>query len=165
MATDLANLSPARTVPVLRTPDGAILTDTLAIAETLAEQNPAASLWPRDRAACGLVRSMVAEMHSGFGALRSDCPMMLAHAWQGFSPPKTVSDDLGRIADLWQLARDRHGAKGEWLSGAYSLADAFYAPVAARIATYGLPVTAMAHAYVAQTLADPAAWPAFMAIV
>jgi glutathione S-transferase len=140
MAADLAALAPARTVPVLRTPDGAILTDTLAMAETLAEQNPDAGLWPLDAAARGLARSMVAEMHSGFGALRGDCPMMLAHAWDGFVPADSVRDNLNRIEDLWHMARDRHGAEGIWLFGAYSLADAFYAPVAARIATYGLPI-------------------------
>ena len=156
MASDLVALAPARTVPVLRTPAGAILTDTLAMAETLAEQNPDAGLWPRDPAARGLARSMVAEMHSGFGALRGDCPMMLAHAWAGFVPAASVRDDLNRIENLWHMARDRYGAEGIWLFGAYSLADAFYAPVAARIATYGLPVGALARDYVAQTLADPA---------
>ena len=156
MAADLAPLAPARTVPVLRTPEGAVLSDTLAMAETLAEQNPDAGLWPADPLARGLARSMVAEMHSSFGALRGDCPMMLAHAWDAFAPSDAVRRDLDRIADLWQLARDRHGAAGPWLFGRYSLADVFYAPVATRIATYDLPVGAAARDYVAQTLADPA---------
>ena len=156
LAADLAPLSPARTVPVLRTPEGAVLTDTLAMAETLAERHPEAGLWPRDPAARALARSMVAEMHSSFGALRSDCPMMLAHAWQGFAPSDAVRADLRRIEALWTLARDRHGAGGDWLFGAWSLADAFFAPVATRIATYALPVGRQAQDYVALTLADPA---------
>ncbi|SEN03370.1 glutathione S-transferase [Loktanella fryxellensis] len=154
LAADLADLAPARTVPVLRTPDGAVLTDTIAMAETLAERHPDAGLWPRDPHARALARSMVAEMHAGFGALRSACPMMLAHAWDGFVAPDAVQADLSRLTALWALARARHGADGPWLFGTYSLADVFYAPVAARIATYGLPVDAAAQDYVAHTLAE-----------
>jgi len=152
LAADLADLAPARTVPVLRAPDGAILTDTLAIAETLAERHPDAGLWPSDPIARGLARSMVAEMHAGFGALRGECPMMLAFAWQNVPVSDAVSADVDRVCTLWAMARDRFGADGPWLFGAYSLADAFYAPVAARIATYGLPVPDAAQAYVAAHL-------------
>lgn len=156
MAADLADLAPARTVPTLRTPEGYVLSDTLAMAETLAERHPDAGLWPTDPAARALARSMVAEMHSGFGALRGACPMVLSRAWSGFAAPDAVHGDLDRIAQLWALARDRFGGDAPWLFGTYSLADVFYAPVAARIAAYGLPVADAAQDYVAAHLADTA---------
>ena len=150
MAADLAPLAPARLVPVMRTPEGTVVGDTLAMAETLAERHPDAGLWPADPALRAQARWLVAEMHAGFGALRSDCPMMLAHGWQGFAPSDAVRADLSRIEELWA----RTPGDG-WLFGNYSLADVFYAPVAARIATYGLPVGAGARAYVGRHLAEP----------
>jgi len=156
MATDLAHLAPARTVPVLQTKDGHVVTDSLAMAETLVEENPTVPLYPKDPAARALARSMVAEMHSGFGALRGDCPMMLAFCWDGFEASDAVVKDIARIEELWSLARARHGANGPWLFGEYSLADVFYAPVAMRITAYGLPVSAATQAYVDQHLSDPA---------
>ncbi|SEP75862.1 glutathione S-transferase [Loktanella sp. DSM 29012] len=155
MAADLADLAPARTVPVLRTPRGHVLTDSIAMAETLAEAHPQAGLYPADPGARALARSLVAEMHSGFAALRGDCPMMLAHGWQGFTPGPDVLADLARLETLWALARARHEAGGPWLFGTYSLADVFYAPAALRIATYDLPVSDAAQAYVAAHLNDP----------
>ena len=156
MATDLASLAPARLVPVMRTPDGMVVGDTLAMAETLAERHPEAGLWPEEKEARALARWMVAEMHSGFTALRGDCPMQLLHQYEGFTPTEDVRADLSRIQELWALARARHGSGGDWLFGAYSLADVFFAPVAARIAGYGLPVSTEAGAYVDRHLADPA---------
>ncbi|MWB77709.1 glutathione S-transferase [Pseudooceanicola sp. 216_PA32_1] len=156
MAADLAPLAPARLVPVMRLPDGVVVGDTLAMAETLAERHPQAGLWPADPAARALARWMVAEMHSGYGALRAACPMQLLHRYEGFAPPAEVLADLARIEEMWTLARDRHGADGPWLFGAYSLADVFFAPVAARIAGYGLPVGPGAAAYVAQVLEETA---------
>ena len=150
MAEDLAPLAPARLVPVMRTPEGTVVGDTLAMAETLAERHPDAGLWPSDPAHRAQARWLVAEMHSGFTALRGDCPMMLAHRWEGFRPSEAVRADLARIERLWD------GAPGDgWLFGAYSLADVFYAPVAARIGTYGLPVGDRARAYVARHMAEP----------
>lgn len=156
MADDLADLAPARFVPVLRTPEGIVVGDTLAMAETLAERHPDAGLWPADPAARGLARWMVAEMHSGFGALRGACPMQLLHRYRDFPVTQEVQADLARIETLWSLAQERHGGDGPWLFGAYSLADVFFAPVAARIAGYGLTVGAAAQAYVDAHLADPA---------
>ena len=150
----LAGLGTARTVPVLRTPDGWVLTDSLAIAETLHELHPDAGLWPQDGAARALARSMVAEMHAGFDALRAECPMMLAHGWSDFTPSQGVREDLQRIERLWSRARMRFGAGGRWLFGRYSLADVFFAPVAMRIATYALPVGDTARAYTAAHLCD-----------
>ena len=160
MKADLAHLAPAKTVPVLQTAQGHVLTDSLAMAETLVERHPEIDLYPRDPAARALARSMTAEMHSGFGALRGDCPMMLRFVWQGFAPSAAVRNDLQRIEYLWDLAQTGYGADGPWLFGAYSLADVFYAPVAMRITAYDLPVGGRAKAYVAAHLADPAfqAW-------
>jgi glutathione S-transferase len=160
MAQDLADLAPARFVPVMRDADGIVVGDSLAMAETLAERHPGAGLWSKDPAARALARWLVSEMHSGFGALRSDCPMQLLAQLGGFTPSDAVRADLARIEELWALARDRHGQDGPWLFGTYSLADVFYTPVAARIAGYDLPVGEAARRYVATCLTDPAflAW-------
>ncbi|MGR3492482.1 MAG: glutathione S-transferase [Shimia sp.] len=147
MAQDLAPLAPARTVPVLRTPEGHVIQDTLAMAETLAERHPDAGLWPSDPAARAKARWLVAEMHAGFTALRTECPMNLEHAWVGFAPSEAVLADVARIETLWDYA----GGDG-WLFGDYSLADVFYAPVAARIAGYDLSVGDAAQSYVARHL-------------
>lgn len=156
LARDLEPLAPARLVPVLRTPEGTVVQDTLAIAETLAERHPQAGLWPADPADRALARGIVAEMHAGFAALRGACPMNLEHAWQGFEPDAQVRADLDRIQQLWGMARAGRGDDSPWLFGPYSLADVFYAPVAARIAGYDLPVSAPARAYVDAHLANPA---------
>lgn len=156
MARDLAPLAPARLVPVLRDASGTVIFDSLAMAETLAERHPNAEHWPEEPAARALARSIVAEMHSGFAALRGDCPMQLLHRLEGFAPSEAVLADLARIETLWSLARSRHGAGGPWLFGRYTLADVFYMPVAARIAGYGLPVGEAAQGYVATCLADVA---------
>lgn len=149
----LARFAPARTVPALRLEDGTVVADTLAIAEELASRHPEAGIWPADPAARAGARMLAAEMHSSFGALRQACAMDLRRAYLGFQPSDAVLADLRRIETLWAWAKGRFGAGGPWLFGAYSAADAFYAPVAARIATYGLPVGEAAAAYVAQHLA------------
>lgn len=156
VAEQLANLAPARTVPTLVTPEGAIVSDSLAIAEELASRHPEAGLWPTDPRARATARTLAAEMHSGFAALRSACPMNLRTAYTGVTPSEAVLADLSRIETLWTHARATCTPPGPWLCGAYSAADAFFAPVAARIAGYGLPVSDAARAYVAAHLADPA---------
>lgn len=155
-AEDMAAIAPARTVPAIRTPDGDLLGETLAIAETLHERHPDAGLWPSDESARIFARWLVSEMHAGFGALRGDCPMQLAHQFGGFAPSDAVKADLKRIEELWALAIARFGGDGPWLFGEYCAADAFFAPVAARIAGYGLPVGPAAAAYVAAHLQDTA---------
>ncbi len=155
MANDLAHLAPAKTVPVMTTPAGHVVTDSLAMGETLNEAHPDAGLYPADAGARALARSMVAEMHSGFGALRNDCGMNLANLWDGFQPSKAVQADVSRIEHLWELARSQYGTTGPWLFGDYSLVDAFYAPVACRFATYGLARSQTSHDYINATLADP----------
>ncbi|WP_413872316.1 glutathione S-transferase N-terminal domain-containing protein [Albidovulum sp.] len=152
----LAEFPPARLVPAMRTPEGEVVGDTLAIAETLAERHPGAGLWPEDPAARAMARWMAAEMHSGFTALRGDCPMNLRVSYQDAAPRAEVLDDLARIDLLWARARDRFGGTAPWLFGRYTAADAFFAPVAARIATYNLPVSAAATGYVTAHLSDAA---------
>ncbi|SFR46547.1 glutathione S-transferase [Yoonia tamlensis] len=157
---ELAHLAPARTVPAMQTPEGYVLTDSLAMGETLVERHPDIDLYPRDGAARALARTITHEMHSGFMALRDACPNMITHVWEGFKPSDAVLSDLARIEELWALARSRHGQNGPWLFGEYSLADVFYAPVALRITAYDLPVSADAQNYVNAHLSDPAflAW-------
>lgn len=151
---DLKPLAPARLVPVMRTPDGDVVGETLAMAETLAERHPDAGLWPSDPSARAMARWLVSETHAGFGPLRSACPMQLTYQFPGFEPSAAVQDDLNRIQELWALARSRFGQNGPWLFGTYSLADVFFAPVAARIAGYGLTVDAAAETYMSKHLND-----------
>ena len=152
----LEPLAPARLVPVLRCADGTVIGETLAIAEELNSRHPEAQMWPADPKARAFARWISAEMHAGFMALRSECPMQLEHTYLDFPVSDAVQADLNRIEDLWTRARSAFGAEGPWLFGQYSLADAFYAPIAARIAGHGLPVGALAQAYVDTTVADPA---------
>lgn len=156
LARDLAPLAPARLVPALRLSDGTVIGESLAIAETLAERHPQAGHWPEDPARRATARWLCAEMAAGFAALRRDCPMQLLHCYDGFSPSAGVRDDLTRVETLWRHARRVSGHASGWLFGAYSLADVFYTPVAARIVGYGLPVGADAHAYCRALLSDPA---------
>lgn len=152
--TQLRDHPPARTVPTWVSPEGAVVWDSLAIAEELATRFPEAGHWPSDPVLRATARSLTAEMHSGFAALREDCPMNLRCAYRGFAPSEDVRTDLARLEEIWSAALARSG--GPWLCGTYSVADAFFAPVAARIAGYGLQVGAIAQGYVAAQLADPA---------
>lgn len=151
----LTGFFPARTVPAMRTTDGTVVPESLAIAEELASRHPDAGLWPADPAARAVARALASEMHAGFTALRSHCPMNLRVSYSNCAPPDAVRTDLARLELLWSWARRQTGAQDAWLCGAYSAADAFFAPVAARIAGYNLPVGAEAAAYVAAHLAHP----------
>ncbi|RYH08317.1 glutathione S-transferase [Tropicimonas sp. IMCC6043] len=156
VAAQLAPLAPARTVPTLRLPDGAIVSESLAIAEELATRNPGAGHWPADPAARATARNLAAEMHAGFTTLRSDCPMNLRTAYRDVPLSADLEADLRRLEQIWAHARATTGSDTPWLCGAYSAADAFFAPVAARVAGYGLDIFPEARAYVAAHLADPA---------
>ena len=155
MTDDLTPLHPARLVPVMQRPDGVIVGETLAMAETLAEENPKAQMWPENSGARGTARWLCAEMAAGFSALRAACPMQLLHVVQGFQPNAAVRADLTRIETLWAHAA-KFKTDGKWLFGQYSLADVFFAPVCARIIGYGLPVRPSTKAYALQTLRDAA---------
>jgi len=155
MAQEMAALAPARLVPALRTPEGDVIGESLAMAETLAERHPQAGLWPTDPSARSRARWLCAEMTTGFQALRGGCPMQLAHVETDFKASGAILADIARIETLWAFAREK-ATDGPWLFGAYSLADVFYASVCARITGYGLPVTQAAADYCRTTLADPA---------
>lgn len=156
MPQDMAPLAPARTVPAMRMPDGGILSDSLAMAETLVEAHPDIPFYPSEGRARALARSLVCEMHSGFTTLRGQCPQILSHRVAGFAVDAALQRDLDRIMLLWDHADRLRVDDGPWLFGAYTLADVFFAPVAGRMATYGLPINDAAQRYVQTTLADPA---------
>ncbi|WP_430463099.1 glutathione S-transferase [Tabrizicola sp.] len=154
LPTLLKQFHPGKTAPTMRTPDGVVVPETIAIAEELASRHPEAGIWPVDPKARAVARVLAAEMHAGFGALRSHCPMNLRVSYEDCAPPEAVLDDLKRLEVIWDWARDQTGAK-VWLAGDYSAADAFFAPVAARIAGYNLPVSDRAMGYVQAHLAHP----------
>ena len=153
----IAGISPTGKVPVLVDGDLAIW-DTLAIAEYLAETYPEKSLWPQDKAARARARSVCAEMHSGFTALRGACPMnieahlpeMGALIWRD---KPAVRADVQRLVEMWSGLLEQHG--GPMLFGEFTIADAFYAPVCMRLHSYGLPVPAHIQAYVQRVRALP----------
>ena len=159
MAADMAHLAPAKLVPAIKTPQGTVVGESLAIAETLAENHPDANMWPTDSAARATARWISAEMASSFGQLRGQCPMQLQHVNKGFPVDDGLKADLERLETLWAHAAT-FKSDGPWLFGAYSLADCMFAPVAARIIGYDLPVSAAARAYCDTVINDPAfkAW-------
>ena len=159
-------LNPVGKVPVLVHGD-LVVWDTLAIAEYAAEYAaehcPEHALWPRDQAARARARSLCAEMHSGFGALRSACPMNIEASLpevgaQVLAAQPGVAADLARITIMWQAALAASG--GPFLFGGFGIADAYYAPVVARLRTYALPVPGDVAAYMDRVWASPgvAAW-------
>lgn len=148
--------SPSRLVPVLKHGDLAVW-DSLAICEYLAEQFPAARLWPEDPARRALGRSACAEMHSGFQSLRGECPMDLARTTR-MEVSAATAKDVRRIVAMWNDLLVRFG--GPFLVGDWSIADAFYTPVATRFRTYGLRLSDFgdggpAAAYAARLLQTP----------
>ncbi|MEB8387136.1 glutathione S-transferase N-terminal domain-containing protein [Rhodobacteraceae bacterium KMM 6894] len=147
--------APAKTVPAMRTPEGAVIGESLGLAEELASRHPDLPLWPTDPKARTVARALAHEMHAGFMALRAACPMNLRKCYDGFAPSNAVLADLARLDLLWAYARDTCAPDGPWLCGAYGIVDAMFAPVAARIAGYKLPVSDAAAAYVAAHLAHP----------
>jgi len=151
----LLAVSPAGKVPVL-VHGGRTVWDSLAIVEYLAELFPAAGLWPEDPGARARARAVAAEMHAGFAALREAMPMNFRG---DVDPPRRderVAADIARVVELWQDCRAGFGRGGPFLFGGFSAADAFYAPVAARFATYGVDLPAAAAAYRDAVLASPA---------
>ena len=151
----ILKFSPAGKVPALQHGKTTVW-DSLAIAEFLAELFPQKHLWPRDKAARAMARSVAAEMHSGFMPLRKNCPMdVRAYKPQkNFSPD--VSTDMERIRTIWESCRRKFGRGGEFLFGKFSIADAMFAPVVWRFNTYGGPLTGSAERYQASMLQLPA---------
>jgi glutathione S-transferase len=139
--------SPTGKVPLLKTAAGPVW-DSLAIAEYLAETYPEAHLWPRGEYARALARSVCAEMHSGFVALRTHLPMELCRDQALEQVPGEVTVDIQRICALWAACRAQFGQDGPFLFGHASIADAFYAPVASRLRSYRIELPDVAAAYV-----------------
>ncbi len=144
--------SPSGLVPALKD-DGLVIVDSLAICEYLAERFPEAGLWPSDPALRALARSATCEMHSGFQALRQECPMALEIDVQ----PKDLSEatqlNVERIQEVWSDLLARSG--GPFLGGAFGIVDAFYTPVATRFRTYDVSLKPDCQAYVDRLLARP----------
>jgi glutathione S-transferase len=151
--------SPAGHVPVLIDDNGAVW-DSLAISETVAELYPEKNLWPVNPQGRRLARSICAEMHAGFTALRSAMPMNIRAALPGRGRNAEVDADIGRIAAIWETCRARYGSGGDMLFGAFGIADAYYAPVVMRFMTYGvrLPAVAARYADAVGALAAVAEW-------
>ena len=153
----VAAINPVGKVPVL-VDDGFAVWDTLAIAEYLAERFPDKQLWPADARARARARSVCAEMHSGFTALRSHCGMNIearlpevgAILWRDQAG---VRADVQRLVQMWSELLEQHG--GPMLFGAFTIADAFYAPVCMRLATYALPLPEPIAAYLQRVQALP----------
>jgi glutathione S-transferase len=153
----LAPVTPVGRVPVLDH-DGLAVWDTLAIAEYVAETFPDKQLWPRDAKARARARSVCAEMHAGFGSLRSHCPMNIeaslphigALVWRD---QPGVRADVQRIVAMWTELLEQHG--GPMLFGEFSIADAYFAPVCMRLRNYGLPVPGHVTDYIRRVVALP----------
>jgi glutathione S-transferase len=138
--------SAARKVPVLLV-DGEPVWDSLAICETLAEMHPKKQLWPEDEAARRVARSICAEMHSGFQALRGAMPMNIRTRYPGKGLTPASQKDIDRVVTLWTECRERYGGGGNFLFGRFSIADAFYTPVVMRLHTYAVKLPPVAQAY------------------
>jgi glutathione S-transferase len=162
---ELHRLSPSGFVPLLKV-DGETIWDTLSISEWAAERYPQAQLWPVDPTARALARSATAEMHSGFSTLRTLCGTGPDHPMVGEARSQAPADpaldrDLARLVELWRQMRGRFGADGPWLFSQWSIADAFFTPVAARVRHYQIDLAARgdvdggARAYVEALLAQP----------
>lgn len=140
----IATISPAGRVPVL-VDDGFSVWDTLAIIEYLAEKFPGKPVWPAEIKARARARSICAEMHSGFGALRNQMPMNLEALLPGKGWNLAVQKDVDRITQIWTELLSQHG--GPFLFGKFSAADAFYAPVVTRLQTHAVKMPAACERY------------------
>lgn len=149
----IATYSPTRRVPVLQD-QGLVIWDSLGIAEYLNETYANHTLWPGETKTRAIARCATAEMHSGFPTLRHGMPMNVRARGRGVPSSPALDADIARIISLWQQCRDVYGAAGPWLFGAFSIADAFFAPVVFRFITYGVPLTPVAQAYVEWVQAD-----------
>jgi glutathione S-transferase len=147
MKQDMGEVQPSSgKVPVLW--DGeAVVWDSLAILEYLADKVGRARFWPKEEAARGMARAMVAEMHSGYQSLRRELPMNIRRRVELPGLSDATKQDIVRILTLWAEARARHGGSGPYLFGTFGAADIFYAPIVTRFVTYGIGVPGFAQAY------------------
>ena len=135
-------------VPILWDGDN-VVWDSLAILEYLSDKVGRDRFWPKDESARGMARSMVAEMHSSFPALRRELPMNVRRRVGLDSVSEETKQDIVRVLSLWAEARSRHGSGGPFLFGTYGAADIFYAPLVSRFTTYGIAVPGFAQASMA----------------
>lgn len=140
------------TVPTLRV-GSRVISESMAVAEYAAEAAPDAGLWPADALDRGEARSLAARMHAGFTDLRRECPMNLSNRFPDFKPSDAVLADVAKLEAMWEPCLLRSG--GPFLFGAFGAVDAFFAPVAARIYTFCLPVSDVAKAYTDAILDHP----------
>ncbi|MGA3122472.1 MAG: glutathione S-transferase family protein [Polyangiaceae bacterium] len=151
----IRKISPSGKVPVLQHGQ-VVVWDSLAICETIAEAFPEAHLWPDDAGARAVARSISAEMHSGFVALRTHMPMNARARLPGRGRTIESLRDIERVRSLWGDALHRFGRGGPFLFGRFSIADAMYAPVVLRFRTYEVEIDTRLHEYCAAVLALPA---------
>lgn len=151
----LLAIVPSGKVPALIDGDLTVW-DSLAIVEYLAEQYPGVPVWPADSEPRAMARCVAAEMHSGFSALRTHMPMNCRAELPGKGHTPEVLADIARITALWADCRARYGGGGPFLFGAFSAADAFYAPVVTRFLTYAVPLPAVCREYVEAVRSLPA---------
>ena len=140
--------APSGKVPIL-IDDDVTIWDSLAIIEYLAERFPQAGVWPTDRAARALARSISAEMHSGFMALRNECGMNIHRPVQAKVLSADAKGNVARVDEIWRDCRKRFGKDGSFLFGRFSAADAMFAPVVHRFLTYAVDVSPEARGYIA----------------
>lgn len=150
----ISEYSVAGKVPVLIANDITVW-DSMAICEFLAEQFSLLNLWPEDTAARAFARSICAEMHAGFASLRFDMPMNIRADLHGKGHTLGAQADIGRICEIWEDCLARFGAH-EFLFGAFSIADAYFAPVVTRFKTYGVSLAPALEAYADRVCAHPA---------
>lgn len=154
-AEEISQFSPAGRVPVLLL-DDQFIWDTLAIAETINERWPEKHLWPDDPVSRAHARSVCAEMHAGFSALREAMPMNCRAMGRKVTLTDAVAADIDRIFEIWTDCHHRYGKDGDWLFGRFSVADAMFAPVVLRFRTYGINLSESASVYPRRLLESPA---------
>jgi glutathione S-transferase len=141
-------------VPILWDGD-CVVWDSLAIVEFLADRHGKERYWPQDPTACGMARSMAAEMHSGFANLRRELPMNVRKTFPFKPIDEAVRKEIERILQLWAQARARFGSGGPFLFGEWCAADMMYAPVVTRFITYSIPMPPFAELYMKAVLSHP----------
>lgn len=141
-------------VPILWDGD-TVVWDSLAIVDFLADRVGREKFWPEDEGARAMARSMAAEMHSGFAALRRECGMNVRQIYPPKDQSAEVMADLSRIMELWAQARARYGGSGDFLFGEFGAVDIMFAPVCTRIVTYSLPVARFAPPYIQAVFSHP----------
>jgi glutathione S-transferase len=142
-------------VPILWAGDDLVVWDSLAIIEYLNEKSGGDCFWPQDEAARAMARSMAAEMHSSFAALRREHSMNIRRIYEAAPPSPEVMQDINRIMQLWAEARARFGGTGDFLFGEFGAADIMFAPVVTRFITYQLPIARFAEGYMQAIIAHP----------